>query len=489
MLYNIMLAQQLKSRNQQTGTPRPRTIIMNEQQHSPQQHSKSNILSASTQHFTRSQDVSHLHRAWLTQRSLRLGALSLSLLLVACGGGSSNNNDNANTTPVNNIASPNVAQQNYSATDLSAAAASSQLMTYKMLGVNGNEVQATALLFKPKGTPPVGGWPIVVWAHGTTGVADKCAPSRAPLATEQQTLFTQLLNAGYVVVAPDYEGMNGSINLPADDGQNHPFLNLKSEGFSITDAVVAARALLGSQASNQWMSVGHSQGGQAALGAAQYASRAQLNYKGTVAVAPASNLRVILATGESQAAAQSSDGAKIPIFAGLDGFTALIAAGLKNPNLNFDFATVFANPTLSLANSLAATECLPTVGGAFAQSMGQYAAGNNGSLQGYGRTVANFTNTPIVANFLDQVSQPLLVDVGTPVVIYQGKADTTVPFIATNRLELEARQRGNDIRYVVNDAWTHATALSVNINNSNILNDVKALMPTATPTNVQPALN
>lgn len=32
--------------------------------------------------------------------------------------------------------------------------------------------------------------------------------------------------------------------------------------------------------------------GHAALGAAQYASRAQLDYKGTVAVAPASNLGV-----------------------------------------------------------------------------------------------------------------------------------------------------------------------------------------------------
>jgi len=44
--------------------------------------------------------------------------------------------------------------------------------------------------------------------------------------------------------------------------------------------------------------VGHSQGGQAALGAAQYASRAKLDYKGTVAVAPASNLGAILLNGE-----------------------------------------------------------------------------------------------------------------------------------------------------------------------------------------------
>src|SRR3954451_22892028 len=29
----------------------------------------------------------------------------------------------------------------------------------------------------PRATPPKGGWPVITWAHGTTGVADICAPS------------------------------------------------------------------------------------------------------------------------------------------------------------------------------------------------------------------------------------------------------------------------------------------------------------------------
>ena len=57
--------------------------------------------------------------------------------------------------------------------------------------------------------------------------------------------------------------------------------------------------------SKKWVTVGHSQGGHAALGAAQYASRAQLDYKGTVAVAPASNLGSILLNGELKAASAS----------------------------------------------------------------------------------------------------------------------------------------------------------------------------------------
>lgn len=42
-------------------------------------------------------------------------------------------------------------------------------------------MQATSLVFTPNTPAPAGGWPIVVWAHGTTGVADACAPSKAAL--------------------------------------------------------------------------------------------------------------------------------------------------------------------------------------------------------------------------------------------------------------------------------------------------------------------
>jgi pimeloyl-ACP methyl ester carboxylesterase len=88
---------------------------------------------------------------------------------------------------------------------------------------------------------------------------------------------------------------------------------------------------LGSKVNNKWVTVGHSQGGQAALGAAQYASRAKLDYKGTVAVAPASNLDLILTLGEASVANQPVT-TQIPVYASLDTFTALITAGLRNPN-------------------------------------------------------------------------------------------------------------------------------------------------------------
>ena len=166
----------------------------------------------------------------------------------------------------------------------------------------------------------------MAWAHGTTGVADQCAPSRNEINPYIKNMIAGFLQAGYVVVAPDYEGLGepGGKEL-------HPFLNLKSEAYSITDAVVAAKDYLGSDASNQWMAVGHSQGGQAALGAAQYAARAsQMTYKGTVALAPASNFSLILAGGEAQAGQEPDLNKKIQTLASLDTFTALIVAGLRN---------------------------------------------------------------------------------------------------------------------------------------------------------------
>ena len=261
------------------------------------------------------------------------------LVLTACGGGDGDSTSVGvdDGIPKNNIVNPVVTTPTaYTATDMSATAGESVVMTYKMLGVHNREVQTTALVFTPKTAVPAKGWPIVVWAHGTTGIADACAPSRIPLNTYVKGMIDGFLASGYVVVAPDYEGLGE----PTAD-QLHPFLNVKSEAFSITDAVVATRNYLGAKVSNQWMTVGHSQGGHAALGAAQYQSRAQLDYKGTVAVAPASNLSFILNAGEMKAAAQPDVNDKIETLASLDTFTALITAGLRNQNPNLQYFQVF----------------------------------------------------------------------------------------------------------------------------------------------------
>ncbi|HCJ0571041.1 TPA: alpha/beta fold hydrolase, partial [Acinetobacter baumannii] len=392
------------------------------------------------------------------------------LFLVACGGGSSDDGPattNPSGTPTNNIQNPVVKVEAYTSTNLGSVAAESSILTYKMLGQSGQEVQATSLVFTPNTPPPVGGWPIVVWAHGTTGVADVCAPSKAALADSTKDLISKLLAAGYVVVAPDYEGL-GTPGI-------HPFLNVKSEAFSITDAVVAARNYLSQRnllTSKKWVTVGHSQGGHAALGAAQYASRAQLEYKGTVAVAPASNLGFILIAGEQSVANATLD-KKISMYAQLDTYTALVTAGIRNTQPTFDYPQVFT-PQISSIAQQAETICSGPLGQAFGAGMTQYVTEHNGTLDGYTRTQPNFMAVPLVKTFLDKDSQPLQVKVTTPIIIYQGLADSTVPKVATDILISNATVVGTKINSYVTGNWDHGTAMSSNVDN--IVGNVQSLL-------------
>ena len=79
-------------------------------------------------------------------------------------------------------------------------------------GIGGKApVAVSGAVFLPEGTPPAGGWPLVAWAHGTTGVADVCAPSwRARSSYEnfyEAVVLSTWLTAGYAVVATDYQGL------------------------------------------------------------------------------------------------------------------------------------------------------------------------------------------------------------------------------------------------------------------------------------------
>src|SRR5690606_35006008 len=102
-------------------------------------------------------------------------------------------------------------------------------VVYATEGVAGPTV-ATAMVVVPRGDPPPGGWPVVVWAHPSRGLADACAPSLAGPATIP--LLDDLLGEGWAVVAPDYEGLGGP--------GLHPYLDGASEGRSTLDALRAA---------------------------------------------------------------------------------------------------------------------------------------------------------------------------------------------------------------------------------------------------------
>jgi pimeloyl-ACP methyl ester carboxylesterase len=408
------------------------------------------------------------------KKQIYTGLLCGSLFfLTACGGDGKSSDHKESGNNGNEIKNPVVSVEDYALNTevLSPLSSLSKILTYKMQGIDGTETLATSLLFVPKTTPPKNGWPIVVWAHGTTGVADKCAPSKQGL-TGNEYFIAKLLNAGYVVVAPDYEGLGS-------DG-NHPFLNLKSEAYSITDAVVASKDYLtkqGKKVSSDWMAVGHSQGGHAALGAAQYADRAKLNYKGTIAIAPASNLKAILIGGEDSVKDKPFN-EQIPVLAGLDTFTSLIVAGMQGHKTSVSYNEVFKNDLAKVA-PLAESECYSDVGYALGGNMYDFALKNGNSIQNYGRTQDNFMSIKAIKEFLDVDSQPLTTKVSNPIIVYQGTHDETVPRPATDALIYQATQLKMQINYKTDDEisekWTHTTVYTNNLDT--FVEDIKTLMP------------
>lgn len=139
----------------------------------------------------------------------------------------------------------------------------------------------SGMVFFPKGKMPKGGWPIIVWAHGTTGVADVCAPSFQPRSDRDQAYLSAWLDAGFAIVATDYEGLG----TPGP----HPYLQYKSEAISVLDSLRAAQnAYPHLLNSDQVVLMGQSQGGGAALAAAYLAPSyaPELKIKGTVATGP-----------------------------------------------------------------------------------------------------------------------------------------------------------------------------------------------------------
>lgn len=133
----------------------------------------------------------------------------------------------------------------------------------------------TGIVTYPTATPPAGGWPVVAWAHGTTGLASPCAPSRGG---EPAPAF----GVDGVRVATDYIGL-GPV------GERHPYLSGPSEAHSVIDAVRAARHLPEAGAGARWVAAGHSQGGHAALFTNELgqAYAPELELLGTAALAPA----------------------------------------------------------------------------------------------------------------------------------------------------------------------------------------------------------
>ncbi|MFD6455967.1 alpha/beta hydrolase family protein [Nocardia sp. NPDC060220] len=165
---------------------------------------------------------------------------------------------------------------------------------YTTTTAGGAPATSSAAVYFPSGSPPPGGWPIIAWAHGTIGLADRCAYSVAGPGSPQRDweYLGTWLRQGYAVVATDYAGLG-------TPGQQ-PYLNGAVEAANIVDGVKAVTRHFRT-VSNKWVVVGQSQGGEAAMFTARYATElggAELDYRGAVGTGvPAYNEELIATVG------------------------------------------------------------------------------------------------------------------------------------------------------------------------------------------------
>ncbi len=158
---------------------------------------------------------------------------------------------------------------------------------YHSRALDGHDIAVSGVVMAPDGPVPSGGRAIVTWAHGTSGIADACAPSKR--GDKLVPGLDRFLAAGDMVVATDYEGLG----TPG----RHPYLVGESEGRGVLDIARAARHVDGLTPPGKRVLVyGHSQGGHAALFAGQIASSyaPDLDVIGVAAGAPVGDLKLLL---------------------------------------------------------------------------------------------------------------------------------------------------------------------------------------------------
>ncbi|MDF2733321.1 MAG: secretory lipase [Desertimonas sp.] len=275
---------------------------------------------------------------------------------------------------------------------------------YLSQNVAGAPIVVTGLVSVPDDIAPFGGFPVLLYGHGTTGMADTCAPS---VAIDNDNAFGDYdgefngvagtANA-WVTVATDYEGLGG----PGP----HPFIVGVSEGRGMLDAGRAAGQIPGVYLSDTTAITGFSQGGHAALWAAQLAAEwmPERTIIGTVVGAPASDPAALASWAASQPE--------------LSALSVGLVAGLATtyPEAQAALGQVLTPSGIELVEAWGTTHC-------FDQQVdvpGPFVAADPGTLEPFASLLtANTAGTTATS---------------APMLIFHGDADERIPVVHSDAL-------------------------------------------------------
>ncbi|MET9489727.1 lipase family protein [Nocardia sp. NPDC006630] len=297
---------------------------------------------------------------------------------------------------------------------------------YQGVGYDGSGRIVSGSVFVPAGDPPLDGWPVVSYAHGTTGLSDRTAPSIAGLSRPESRHVALWLEAGYLVTVTDYEGL-------ASPGP-HPYFNGEAAADDVVDIVRAAHQL-GHPLSPRWVAVGFSQGGHAALFTGLMATKyaPELDFRGTVALAPPVELPLIISL-------QTTDDT-----AGVTLFLPYLLAGLRTTRglATQDFMTGLGQRLLELAEHAPVRDIHYAVAVLTNQDIG----------------TTGLSGRPGVEEMLSACRVPSA-RFDRPVMLAAGTADDVLPMEAVTRFAAAIRSAGTDIQLTTCTGADHTGMLS-----------------------------
>ncbi|HUY23111.1 MAG TPA: lipase family protein [Acidimicrobiales bacterium] len=305
--------------------------------------------------------------------------------------------------------------------------------------IYGDDIPESGYVVVPGGPAPAGGFPILSWAHGTTGFTGICAPS---LFTSQGGVGPYLvpglasyLRAGFVVAATDYEGL-GTPGI-------HPYLLGASEGRGVLDAARAAHRLPGTHTSSTVIIYGHSQGGHAALFAGELAPTyaPDLHVAGVVAAAPATELSTIVSVVDTS------------VGQGILEFTIPVAYTWARTYRDLPLSDLFTPAGEQVAASVVPHGCLDATVNAISS---RHLTAGDVFLPGAA------TNPVVLAHA--KLNDPGRVKNLSPMLVVQGTADTTVPPALTDGyVTTMACPIGDTVDYLHVPGATHGTVVNVSV--------------------------
>ena len=301
---------------------------------------------------------------------------------------------------------------------------------YRSTGLAGEPIEVSGAVIFPSGPAPAGGRDVVAWAHPTSGVVDRCAPTRTPGMASRIPGLEAMLERGYVVVATDYPGL-GTPGV-------HPYLIGVSEARAVIDSVRAVRDLSAAAATRRFAVWGHSQGGHAALFVGQLAASyaPELELVGVAAAAPATYLADLFMADRDTPAGRA-----------LSAMTLVSWSQLYN----LPVAQVVDQRALPAIRRVA-SECIDTLPALLKVLQAQE------SLE---RTFlrADPLRLPAWRAIMNR-NTPGQSPPGAPVFVAQGTADEVVPMRITRRFVRRLCAGGARVTYVSLDGVSHAlTAL------------------------------